>query len=120
MGATLHVGANKSIMKVKRKRGIYEVMSQKSNVWKSSRSLLSAEHYDMVPPSIPTYMNIDAPPSMYPAKKYCDVTGLPAPYMDPITKLRYASKEAFRIARNLQDHKVEDFLALRHAQVRIK
>lgn len=89
-------------------------------MWKSSRSLLSAEHYDMISPSTPTYVNIDAPPSMIPSKKYCDITGLPSKYMDPITKIRYVSKEAFRIARNLQDHKVEEFLSLRHAQVRIK
>lgn len=107
-------------MKIKRKRGIYEVMSQKSTAWKSSRSLISAEHYDMIPPTTPTYLNIDAPPSMLPTKKYCDLTGLPAKYTDPITKLRYVSKEAFRKARKLHDHKVEEFLSLRHAQIRIK
>lgn len=116
----MDVGANKAIMKTKRRRGIYEVMAEKSKSWKSSRSLISAEHYDMVSPNTPTYVNIDAPPSVLPAKKYCDITGLPSKYTDPVTKIRFASKEAFRIARKLQDHKVEEFLSLRHAQIRLK
>lgn len=120
MGATLEVGANKAIMKAKRRRGIYEVMSLKSKSWKSSRSLLSAEHYDMVSPSTATYINIDAPPSILPPKKYCDITGLPSKYTDPVTKMRFESKEAFRLARKLHDHKVEEFLSLRHAQTRLK
>lgn len=31
----------------------------------------------------------DAPPSLKPAKRYCDVTGLEAPYTDPKSRLRY-------------------------------
>lgn len=120
MGAKSEVGANKSILKCKRRRGLYEVMSARSKVWKSSRSLITAEHYDMLPPTAPTYLNIDAGPSMLPTKKYCDITGLPAKYMDPVTKLRYVEKQAFRKARNLAEHKVEEFLSLRKAQVRIK
>lgn len=115
-----HDGGIKSIMKTKRRRGISEVMAAKSKSWKSSRSLLTNEHYDMVPPNTPTYVNIAAPPSMLPAKKYCDITGLPSKYTDPVTKMRFESKEAFRMARRLQDHKVEEFLSLRHAQTRIK
>lgn len=120
MGATAEQGPNKAILKIKRKRGIYEVMTAKSKSWKSSRSLITAEHYDMIPASTPTYVNIDAPPSMFPTKKYCDITGLPAKYTDPVTKMRFVSKEAFRKARNLPDHKVEEYLGLRNAQVRIK
>lgn len=120
MGATLEVGANKAIMKTKRRRGIYEVMAARSKAWKSSRSLITAEHYDMVPANTATFVNIDAPPSMLPSKKYCDVTGLPCKYTDPVTKMRFVSKDAFRMIRKLQDHKVEEFLSLRHAQTRLK
>lgn len=112
--------ANRSILKIKRKKGVYETMAAKSKSWKTSRSLITAEHYDMMSASTPTYVNIDAPPSTLPTKKYCDITGLPAKYTDPVTKLRYVTKEAFRKARSLADHKVEEFLALRKAQVRIK
>lgn len=114
------LSANRSLLKTKRRRGVFEVMTAKSKSWKSSRSLITAEHYDMMPASAATYVNIDAAPSMVPTKKYCDVTGLPAKYTDPVTKMRFVSKEAFRLARNLPDHKVQEFLGLRHAQTRIK
>lgn len=120
MGASSDVGVNKPVLKTKRRRGIYEVTAARSKTWKSSRSLITAEHYDMMPPTAPTYVSIDAGPSMLPTKKYCDITGLPAKYTDPVTKLRFVGKQAFRVARNLPDHKVEEFLALRQAQVRIK
>lgn len=43
----------------------------------------------------PTYANIEAAPSFHPAhsRHWCDITGLPASYVDPKTKLRYANKE---------------------------
>jgi INO80 complex subunit C len=31
----------------------------------------------------------EAPPSLRPSKKYCDITGLEAPYTDPKSRLRY-------------------------------
>ena len=96
------------------------MMTAKSKSWKSSRSLITAEHYDMVPVNTPTFVNIDAPPSTLPAKKYCDITGLPSKYTDPVTKMRYESKEGFRMARRLHEHKVEEFLSLRRAQTRLK
>jgi len=37
------------------------------------------------------YTGIEAPPSLLPAKKYCDLTGLEAKYTDPKSKLRYFS-----------------------------
>lgn len=122
MGATADVGPNKAIMKSKRKRGIYQVMTTRSKSWKSSRSLLTNGHYDMMSPSLATHVNTDAPPSVLPIKKYCDITGLTAKYTDPVTKIQFVSKEAFRRARDLPDHRhrVEEFLSLRQAQIRIK
>lgn len=121
MGASLNeTGPTKAIMKTKRSRGIYEVMEAKSKSWKSSRSILTSEHYDMVSPNTATFVNIDAPPSILPPKKYCDITGLPAKYTDPVTKMRYESKDAFRVARRLHEHRVEEFLSLRRAETRLK
>lgn len=114
------LGLHKSELKVKRKRGIFELMNAKSKALKSLRSIIAAEHYDHLPANCPTYVNIEAAPSTFPAKKYCDITGLPALYTDPKTKLRFCSKEAFAIARSLPEHKIEEFLALRNAQSRIK
>jgi hypothetical protein len=43
--------------------------------WKHLKQILQAENYHLYPADEPTYVNIEAPPSMYPAKKYCDITG---------------------------------------------
>ena len=43
----------------------------------------------------------DAPPSLKPAKKYCDVTGLEAPYTDPKSRLRYHNADNLVIAERL-------------------
>ena len=48
---------------------------------------------------------------MYPAKKYCDITGQPARYTDPKTKLRYADATVFEVQR---------YLGLRRAAVVLK
>jgi INO80 complex subunit C len=42
-----------------------------------------------------------APPSLLPAKKYCDITGLHAAYTDPRTKLRYKGLEVWHVVRGL-------------------
>ena len=42
-----------------------------------------------------------APPSLLPAKKYCDITGLHASYTDPKTKLRYKGLEVWHVVRGL-------------------
>eukprot|EP00850_Spirogloea_muscicola_P017368 SM000148S01045 [mRNA] locus=s148:367098:368198:+ [translate_table: standard] len=57
---------------------------------------------------------------MYPAKKYCDLTGFEAPYMDPKTKLRYCNVETFKLARSLPDEMVQGFLSIRKAELVLK
>jgi INO80 complex subunit C len=109
-----------SELKVKRRKGVLDVFGGKGKAARNLKGIIASEHYDMISPSLPSYTNIDAPPSMTPAKKYCDVTGLPAKYTDPKTKVRFASTEAFHFERKLPEHKVEEYLALRAAQTRIK
>eukprot|EP00741_Cyanophora_paradoxa_P008008 tig00001234_g7747.t1 len=65
--------------------------------------------------SVPTYVNIEAPPSAYPPKKYCDLTGLPARYTDPKTKLRYHSAAEFATIRSLPEWIVQGYLEMRKA-----
>ena len=50
--------------------------------------------------------SVEAPPSLLPAKRYCDITGLQvrgtltqAPYTDPKTRLRYHSAEIYDIVK---------------------
>ena len=65
-------------------------------------------------------VSVEAPPSAYPAKKFCDLTGQPARYTDPKTKLRYADAAAFAALRSLSPEQVQAYLALRRAAVVLK
>lgn len=71
---------------------------------------------------IATYTNIESAPSLHPAhqKHYCDITGLPAPYTDPKTRLRYHNKEVFGVVRSLTQGQAEKYLEARGAHVILK
>lgn len=88
--------------------------------WLRLRQLLQSEGYDELPASAPTYVNMEAPPSTYPPKRYCDLTGLEAPYIDPKTGLRYANAQLFGYLRALPADAVQARLALRRAEVVLK
>jgi INO80 complex subunit C len=118
--SSVHGVSKLSELKVKRRKGLLDVFGGKGKAARNLKGILAAEHYDMIAPSLPSFANIDAPPSTLPSKKYCDITGLPAKYTDPKTKVRFAGTAAFLFERMLPEHKVEEFLALRSAQTRIK
>lgn len=88
--------------------------------WLRLRQLLQSEGYDELPASAPTFSNMEAPPSTYPPKRYCDLTGLEAPYVDPKTGLRYAGAQLFGYLRALPPDNVQARLALRRAEVILK
>lgn len=67
-----------------------------------------------------TYTNIEAAPSLAHSKHYCDITGLPAPYTDPKTRLRYHDKEMFAVIRSLGQGAAEGYLEARGAHVVLK
>ncbi|RJE24727.1 hypothetical protein PHISCL_02936 [Aspergillus sclerotialis] len=69
-----------------------------------------------------TYTNIEAAPSLHPSqqKRYCDITGLPAAYTDPKTRLRYHDKEVFQVVRSLPQGAAESYLEARGAHVVLK
>ena len=68
-----------------------------------------------------TYTNIESAPSLHAAKKhYCDITGLPARYTDPKTKLRYHNQEMFGVVRILGSAATDQYLAARGANVILK
>ncbi|KAH8732180.1 YL1 nuclear protein C-terminal domain-containing protein [Phaeosphaeriaceae sp. PMI808] len=70
----------------------------------------------------PTYTNIESAPSFHPSsqKKYCDITGLPAPYTDPKTRLRYHNKELYGTIRTMPQNVYEGYLAARGAHTILK
>lgn len=67
-----------------------------------------------------TYTSIAAAPSFRPKQKYCDVTGLPAPYQDPKSGLRYHNKEIYAIVKTLSTTQVQEYLAARGANTVLK
>ena len=71
---------------------------------------------------VATYTNIESAPSLHPAhqKHYCDITGLPAPYTDPKTRLRYHNKEVFDVVRSLNQGGADRYLEARGSHVILK
>lgn len=67
-----------------------------------------------------TYTNIESAPSLAHRKHYCDVTGLPAPYLDPKTRMRYHNREVFSLIRTLPQGVPDQYLEARGAQVVLK
>ncbi|KAF2268047.1 hypothetical protein CC78DRAFT_530440 [Lojkania enalia] len=69
-----------------------------------------------------TYTNIESAPSFHPnsQRRYCDITGLPAPYTDPKTRLRYHNKEIFGVIRTMPQNTTESYLAARGAHTVLK
>ncbi|KAJ6813755.1 INO80 complex subunit C [Iris pallida] len=92
----------------------YPKGQSRARYWKHLKQLLQAESFS---PDQPNYINIESPPSVYPSKKFCDITGFEAPYVDPRTKLRYANPEVFKRIRMLPDEYVQRYLSLRNAAV---
>ncbi|TFK32300.1 hypothetical protein BDQ12DRAFT_521389 [Crucibulum laeve] len=62
---------------------------------------------------VPTYSSIEAPPSILPQRRYCDITGLEAPYTDPITGLRYHDKSVYELIKGLSVSAAKDYLSAR-------
>lgn len=69
-----------------------------------------------------TFTNIESAPSLHPSsqRRYCDVTGLPAPYTDPKTRLRYHNGEVFGLIRTMGQTATEGYLAARGAHTVLK
>ncbi|SCU88028.1 LAMI_0D08460g1_1 [Lachancea mirantina] len=68
---------------------------------KATRQLLSEEWkrvtHANADKNLLTYFNVEAPPSIYPAKKYCDITGLKANYKAPGSGLRFYNSEVYSL-----------------------
>lgn len=88
---------------------------KKNRTWKNLKQILVLERTLPWKLNDPSYFSIDAPPSLKPTKKYSDISGLPANYTDPQTKLRFTSSEEFSYIRLLPTDVVTGYLALRKA-----
>lgn len=67
-----------------------------------------------------TYTNIESAPSLAHSRRYCDITGLSAPYTDPKTRLRYHDKEVFGVIRSMGQGVAEQYLEARGAHTVLK
>ncbi|KAA8899005.1 hypothetical protein FN846DRAFT_816081 [Sphaerosporella brunnea] len=84
----------------------------------SAANATTARALQAAPPT--TYQNIEGAPSLRRGNKWCDVTGLPARYTDPKTKLRYRDGEVYHALRNLPAGGTERYLEVRGANVVLK
>ncbi|KAJ1202871.1 hypothetical protein NDU88_006666 [Pleurodeles waltl] len=88
---------------------------KKNRTWKNLKQILASERTLPWQLTDPNYFSIDAPPSFKPDKKYSDISGLPANYTDPQSKLRYSTIEEFNYIRMLPTDVITGYLALRKA-----
>ncbi|XP_072268019.1 INO80 complex subunit C [Pyxicephalus adspersus] len=88
---------------------------KKNRTWKNLKQILALERALPWQLNDPSYFNIDAPPSCKPSKKYSDISGLPANYTDPQSKLRFTTIEEFNYIRMLPTDVVTGYLTLRKA-----
>lgn len=91
-------------------------IGKRSKVWKSLKQILASER-QLHGHGVTLYSNIEASPSTRCLKKYSDISGLPAKYTDPLTKLRYSNTMEFRKLRSLAPEIVQGYLSLRKAEV---
>ncbi|KAK9234379.1 hypothetical protein V1525DRAFT_413265 [Lipomyces kononenkoae] len=68
----------------------------------------------------PTFINVEAPPSVLPRKWWCDITGLRAPYRMPGSGMRYHNKELYEVIKHLPPGVDQQYLQLRSANVVLK
>ncbi|XP_052865153.1 INO80 complex subunit C [Anopheles cruzii] len=87
----------------------------KKRQWKSLKQILTHEKTLPWKATDITYSSVNAPPSLKPAKKYSDISGLVAPYTDPHSKLRYHNAEEYQTIRTFPMDLTAGYLALRGA-----
>ncbi|KAJ1928022.1 Co-chaperone [Tieghemiomyces parasiticus] len=86
--------------------------------YRSLKQVLALEkNNNPYPVDFPTFWSIEAPPSLLPATKYCDITGYEALYTDPKSNLRYHNVEIYQYIQELPRGTEQQYLELRNAHV---
>jgi hypothetical protein len=86
--------------------------SKKSRVWKNLKQILAS---DKTLISGISYASLDCPQSTKPAKRYSDLSGLPAKYKDPTTQLLYHNSDEFAQIKMFSNDIINGYLELRKA-----
>lgn len=64
------------VVPFKRRQNVSSTMAaSRPHPWKRVRHHIAAENYSELPVDVPTYVSLEAPPPLYPPKRYCDITG---------------------------------------------
>jgi INO80 complex subunit C len=84
--------------------------AQRARVKRSLKQVFSQEPSSQTRPS---FASLDAPPSSYPAPKYCDLSGFVAKYRDPRSGLLFSDAHSFAQIRRLPPAQVHALRALR-------
>ncbi|CAK9439858.1 uncharacterized protein LODBEIA_P39580 [Lodderomyces beijingensis] len=94
--------------------------------YKPARQLIADEiRYIQSKPNLsmdkPTYLSVTAPPSLWPRKHYCDITGLEGKYRNPSNQLRFHNVEIYQeVIKNIAPGVDQNYLELRGANVVLK
>ncbi|CAE6522410.1 unnamed protein product, partial [Rhizoctonia solani] len=71
-------------------------------------------------PEATSFTSIEAPPSVLPQKRYCDITGLEAPYTDPTSGLRYHDKSIYELIKSLNPASMQAYRSVRNPHSVVK
>ncbi|GAA5988243.1 hypothetical protein JCM11641_002098 [Rhodosporidiobolus odoratus] len=88
-------------------------MDDEDEARKEERRRRREEVVQQVMQDVVSYASVEAPPSLLPQKRYCDVTGLEARYVDPKSTLRYHNPEIYEILKTFQPAVIQAYLAVR-------
>ncbi|THD19370.1 INO80 complex subunit C [Fasciola gigantica] len=95
------------------KKSNAEKTNERRVVFKNFKQIFNAESQLDYPKEAIRYYQINAPPSLRPAVKVSDLSGIPTAYTDPSTQLHYATSQEFSTVRNLPPELISGYLALR-------
>ncbi|KAH8402816.1 hypothetical protein KR222_003071 [Zaprionus bogoriensis] len=85
----------------------------KNCIYRPLRQIHNIERNQKLPRDRPSYFTLNAPPSLLPSKKYSDISGLPALYCDPHSKLRYANAEEYASMQHMPSDIINGYLTVR-------
>ena len=100
-----------------KKPGFVTSLAKRTQRSRSLKQIMTTLRQKRYHPSAATYVNVSAPPSLKPPKRYCDITGLEAKYTDPKTHLRFRSKKEYAIISSLSPAQVGNLLEIRGARL---
>jgi len=89
--------------------------SKKTKVWKSLKQILASDKSSAITGI--SYASLDCKPSRRPAKRYSDLSGLPANYKDPTTQLLYHNLDEFALIKTFSNDIINGYLELRKANI---